>query len=572
MLNEPVAACAETDREIDVPPSEPHSLAIESFLPIVQTIVDILADDVDHPEVWQALAKAAKHDVADLRALLARLGPMQTGSARKAIDIIGGVVHALSVDREQGLASLHALLPAHPHCPQVAGAIFFIGRHGQPGPSADLTGRFCDAPFRKFETLMDGTVAPCCSIWTQQRLGHLDTQTAEEIWNSPDAQAMRASIHDGSYRYCNKLRCSFIIDDALPKAKAITDPAMRHVIDEEQIELDTGPSWMFLAHDVTCNLSCPSCRDRILAANAEQEARFDIIERDVLRPLLNGAGPVDLALSGQGDPWSSPHYRSILRYLADHDLDVALELHTNALLMNEGRWADYAGLEKYRALVNVSIDACTPWVFEVVRRPGNWAKLLPNLHFIAAKRAREEFRAFHINATIQLDNFHELGSLISFGATLGVDSVRLYMIQNTGGHLAEDYTRKNVADENHPLHLAFLETLRDPRLALPTAHLYDVANWRLRSLATMLPSDSLPTDWTREDLDSALREATGRPEIIVALCAAGRIGFPDDLDLPICEARALVALGFTAQARYRMKERLALGGDDIDIGSAIMAH
>ncbi len=533
------------------------------FLPIISAIADILADGLDHPEVWRAVADAADHDVSDLRRLLAVLRTTSTGTALKSVLLVDSILHALTDDREAGLAMLHRLLPEHPHCPQVAGAIFFVDRHGRDGPSADLSGRFCDAPFVKFETIMDGTVAPCCSIWTQQRLGNLDTQTASEIWNSPEAQTMRASIHDGSFRYCNKLRCSHIIDDALPVAAEITDPEMRTIIDEAQVALETGPRWVFLAHDVTCNLSCPSCRDRILAADEAQEARFDVIERDVLRPLLTGRGPVSLAVSGQGDPWSSPHYRSILRYVADHELDIELDLHTNALLMSEKRWSDYAGLDRYRALVNVSIDACTPWVFETVRRPGKWEKLLPNLDFIAAKRARGEFRAFHLNATIQLDNFHEMGALISFGESLGVDSVRLYMIQNTGGHLASGYARLNVADENHPLHLAFLETLRDPRLASPGAHLYDVANWRTRSRAMSLPSDKLRRSDCRQELDSALREAHSRPAEIVALCAAGRIRFPTDLDLPLHEARALQVLGFGEQARYRLNERLALGGEDI---------
>ena len=65
-------------------------------------------------------------------------------------------------------------------------------------------------------------------------------------------------------------------------------------------------------------------------------------------------GNAVIALSGQGDPWSSPHYRSILRYMADNSLNVGLNLHTNALLMGPRRWADYAGLDKYKALVDVS--------------------------------------------------------------------------------------------------------------------------------------------------------------------------------------------------------------------------
>ncbi len=542
-------------------PAPSDAIAVHPFLPIIEDIAVILADDLDHPEVWRAVATAATHDVTDLCALLDLLRVGSTGTGLKTVNLLGAMLHALTIDRSTGLAMLQQMLPDHPHCPQVAGAIFFASRHGQAGGSADLTGRFCDAPFVKFETLMDGTVAPCNSIWTQQRLGQLDGQTAAQIWNSPAAQAIRASIHDGSFAYCNKLRCSKIIDDALPEAAAIADPAMRAIIDEQRTELDTGPSWVFLAHDVTCNLSCPSCRDRILAADEAQEQRFAVIERDVLQPLLGGQGRVRLSLSGQGDPWSSPHYRSILRYLADNDLDVELELHTNALLMNGQRWSDYAGLEKYDALVNVSIDACTPWVFETVRRPGKWAQLLPNLQLISKKRLQSVFREFHINTTVQLDNYHEMPALVSFAQAIRADSVRMYMMQNTGGHVAGDYARKNVARESHPLHRAFLETLRDPRLGLPIAHLYDIAHWRARAMEMTLPSDTLPANYGLADLADALRDANDRPDRQVALCVAGRIRFPHDLDLLLQEARALAALGFRQQADYRLQEWLALGGE-----------
>jgi hypothetical protein len=533
------------------------------YFPIVDNIVRQLGDGLDHPEIWTALAAAAEHDVGDLRDLLDILRMTQSGGVLKGVNIITGILHALAVDRREGIAFLNGLAVAHAHCPQVAGAMFFVQRHGQEGPSADLSDRFCESPFVKFETLMDGTVAPCCSIWTEQRLGSLDGQTFDQIWNSTAAQDMRASILDGSYRYCHKQRCSLILDDALPKRDEVTDPELRAIIEEGRTELNRGPRWLFLAHDVTCNLACPSCRDGILAANEAQEQRFDTIERDVFRPLLNAKGEVLISVSGQGDPWSSPHYRSILRYMSDHDVNAKLDMHTNALLMNEARWAQYPGLEKYRAMVNVSIDACTPWVYQVVRRPAKWDKLYPNLQFIAAKRARSEFREFRLNATIQLDNFHEMPALVEVAEELGADSMRMYMIQNTGGHLAKDYGHKNVGASTHPLHLAFLETLRDERLGASIAHLYDVANWRARAFEMELPSDSLPKDYSRAELQDALMKARGNLERLVALCAAGRTRFRTDLDLLLLEAQALEALGFPQQAAYRLKEREALGGEAI---------
>src|SRR5262249_33100104 len=157
-----------------------------------------------------------------------------------------------------------------------------------------------------------------------------------------------------------------------------------------------------------CNLSCPSCRSGLLVSDETQEKRLDKILDTVLTPALTTGETVELSLSGQGDPWSSQHYRSILRLLADNDLNVKLSLHTNGLLMTEKRWEEYSGLAKYRPLVNVSIDAVNAWTYSVIRRNGDWTKLRENLEFIAGLRREGEVSEFYLNATVQLDNYHEL--------------------------------------------------------------------------------------------------------------------------------------------------------------------
>lgn len=521
----------------------------------LEAIIALLGDALDHPEAWSALDGLGRDHRQALRELVTGIIAFQTPAVIKPMRILLALIEVLDGARVEGLAALRQLEADFALCPQVAGAIFFADRHGDPARSADLSARFCEAPFVKFETLIDGTVAPCCSIWTQKRLGTLGAMRAEEIWNGADAQEMRESILDGSFRFCNKQRCTFIREDALPLRSAVSDPALRAAIDGNLTILPQAPRWLFLAHDSTCNLACPSCRSDLMGASEAEERRFDIIEQQVFEPML-ARGALTLSLSGQGDPFASHHYRSILRRIAEQDYALTLDLHTNALLLNEERWQAYAGLEKYRPLVNVSIDACTPEVYEIVRRPGKWDRLAPNLAFIAAKRAAGTFREFHMNATIQLDNFHQMPAMMAHAEALGADSMRLYMMQNTGAHLSADFARKNVADRSHPLHLAFLETLRDPALARPVAHLYDVAGWRDQAHAETLPSDALGARadyqmWL-DAIDAAI--GAGRLDAVIALCIAARRHFNEAL-LCTIEAQALRRLGFTLQASYRDADR-----------------
>lgn len=431
--------------------------------------------------------------------------------------------------------------------------------------AVDLRTKFCAAPFEQFETLVDGNVSPCCSLWVEDRIGNLDRQSFEEIWNSETAQRIRESIHDGSFRHCRKDRCAHLIHGTLPDRDAVTDPELRAIIDQRLTKLARPPRHLFLAHDVTCNLSCPSCRSGVEVADATTERRLDVIERTVLQPIFASGAPVDVSVSGQGDPWSSKHYRSVLKHLAAHDLNVTLNLHTNGLLMTPARWAEYQGLEKYRPSVNVSIDACRPWTYAVLRRGGEWTRLEENLRFLADKRREGVFSAYFLNATVQLDNVHELADIVALGAELGCDAVRLYAIQNTGGHLTDDYARKNVASPGHPLHLAFQETLRNPAFDHPVAKLYDLHAMRQAALAATLPSDAAPIESARACMARfQLHMNVGEYEQAAALAAHGRWRFPDEGDLFILEAAALEALGFVEQAAYRYRECLRRNPDDLN--------
>ncbi|WP_068084153.1 SPASM domain-containing protein [Novosphingobium rosa] len=522
---------------------------------MLDLLVQNLADGVDHPEVWTLLGDLRRDPalpllLETLQAARPMINHWRTG---QSLDIVAGVLTALIEDKAAGLALLKAIEVRHAACPQLAGACFFVSRIDDAHRTADLSARFCEAPFVKFETLIDGTVAPCCSIWTQHRLGHLDRQSFEEIWNSPDAQAMRESILDGSFRYCHKQRCTLIMEDSLPLRDEVQDITLRQIIDEHRTELSTAPQWLFLAHDPTCNLACPSCRAGLEIASPAQQARFDIIMDKVLRPLLDSGDNLKVSISGQGDPWSSQHYRDILRHIADNDLSIKLQINTNALLMGEKRWADYAGLERHDPDVIVSIDAATPWVYEHVRKPGKWPKLIENLRFIADRHAAGVFPLYALNATIQLDNYHDIPALVALSEALGADELQLYMIQNTGAHLGHSFARANIADAAHPLHLSFLETLRNPCLDRPVVHMYDVANWRAKALEQHLPSDDLGDDWDREQALEAIRASVRSDDYVraAALCAAVRQRFPADADLLLAEGAILDELGFTRQGDWR---------------------
>ncbi|MBC9034352.1 hypothetical protein IAG41_18340 [Sphingomonas sp. JC676] len=160
-----------------------------------------------------------------------------------------------------------------------------------------------------------------------------------------------------------------------------------------------------------------------------------------------------------------------------------------------------------------------------------------------------------LNGTgIGQDNFHEMAAMVRFAERRGADLIQF--------HLGDD----DLSDLRHPLHLAFLETLRDPILTNPIVDLGDIAPWRERALESELPSDALGTDYDRAELDHAIRASLPQVEARLALCAAGHVRFPEDLELFGREAQALYELGFRTEARARLAACVALGGEAIAIG------
>ncbi len=83
---------------------------------------------------------------------------------------------------------------------------------GNPG----LKGKFCPKPFERFELQENGSVYLCCPGWLPRPAGNLNSDSAARIWNSDQAQAIRRSILDGDFSYCNKALCPEIQARSLP--------------------------------------------------------------------------------------------------------------------------------------------------------------------------------------------------------------------------------------------------------------------------------------------------------------------------------------------------------------------
>ena len=328
-----------------------------------------------------------------------------------------------------------------------------------------LRDRFCPSPWSYAEIFSTGEVFVCCSAWTNFKfIGNIFTDPPELVWNSRQAIAMRAGILEGSFCECDHLKCPHIFGNLLPTRQSIRQAwhggVMGEAIDRNLTSLAHGPLVVKLNTDESCNLSCPSCRDKLLVAAKSKQARLQLAFDNFILPFLKDARI--LVLSGDGDPFGSNHYRHVMIQTAEHLPNLKVGLHTNAVLLDEKAWED-CRLEGRTEMVQVSIDAATEKTYSIVRRGGDFNRLLKNLDFIAAKRRSNDIKRFDIIFVVQTHNFEEMKDFILLGKQLGVDSVEFMLIyQWSRGLNSVEYQQQKIWGAEHPRHREFLKVISDP--------------------------------------------------------------------------------------------------------------
>jgi len=330
---------------------------------------------------------------------------------------------------------------------------------------SDLRGRFCQNPWTYAEIFGGGGVYICCPIWTGDKaVGNIFEDSPEEIWNSYQAVLLREGILNGSFDQCDHHKCPYIIGNSLPTRESIKDdwlgPELVEVIARHQVRLPRGPRVVKLGYDTSCNLWCPSCRSQLITAKKAEQEKLRKIRDEFIIPFLKDARA--LVLSADGDPFGSNHYRDVMRLTCEKLPRLRLGLHTNAVLLDEKAWND-CGLEGRTDMIQISIDASTAETYSIVRRGGDFDRLLSNLQFLAMKHREKAFERFDFLFVVQTRNFLEMPDFVRLGQLLGANSVQFSLIDHWGrGMTHAQYREQKIWGPEHPRHHEFLAVLEDP--------------------------------------------------------------------------------------------------------------
>jgi wyosine [tRNA(Phe)-imidazoG37] synthetase (radical SAM superfamily) len=328
-----------------------------------------------------------------------------------------------------------------------------------------LQGKYCLTPFNSVHIAFNGDVRMClCPAWQTIPIGNILQHNLDTLLNSSLARQVRQSIIDGTYDFCNEKQCPILINDQLNTIDTVPDNIRYQIEDNTRYGM---PYEIVLTGDLTCNLSCPSCRKAVIKLDESQRQQ----QQDIANTLYNNifSKPTDQHIrfmpGAAGEIFSSAMMLGMLSKLNLQDFpNIKITLHTNGLLV-EKNWDKIAHLASAIDNITISIDACTAPTYESVRRGGKWPALLSALDFISSKKQQFGFD-WHARMIVQKENYQEIPEFYNFCKSYNIDRIEYSRLLDWRSWSREEFLKNDVLDINHPNRVKALEKIQSIQ-ALP---------------------------------------------------------------------------------------------------------
>jgi hypothetical protein len=327
----------------------------------------------------------------------------------------------------------------------------------------------CKLPYTNFEVNASGGVYVCCSHLVPTPIGNITAESAESIWNSEQAKRMRASVVDGSFRYCDHLNCELMGHESLPRqdSEAIkSDPVMGAAVLDNVFEVEPIEILSF-GYDDSCNLSCPSCRPE-LRMMSWNEGKIGV--EDKVAALLPSVKV--LYLNPCGEVFVSKPSRRVLQAIDPQTCpDLKVFIISNGTLFSESEYNKFSNIHGKLAAVRISTDAATRETFETIRRGGRWDRFMENMRFLGRLRREGQIGFLFLSFTYQVGNFREMKAFVEMCEEIGADQAKFEKLLRTSDAMTlEEYDERAVHRPGHPLYQEYLEVIADPIFKQPNVY------------------------------------------------------------------------------------------------------
>lgn len=320
-----------------------------------------------------------------------------------------------------------------------------------------LNNYVCTNPFKYLDVQTDGDFL-CCPSWCPVNIG----ETNRLDWFSDNAEKVRESVLDGTYKYCDHSICpslNLLINNGDSSGVFIK----KNEFDIDDYRL--GPENIVFSWDRSCNLKCPSCRSTNILNDTENS--IDNKKYDILKNVEDQFGKTikKLFITGSGDPFYSNIYRN---YLKDFDKSKypnleEIQIITNGNLLNEKMWNSLKA-SPFIKLIEISVDAGTKETYETVSRlNGQWDKLITNLKFLSTLKSIKFTMVSMVVSQYnykEMETFYKLMYEIFEGSTTHLTiNFRQLVYWESGKYTEEEVKNIQVFNIEHELHNDFKNEL-----------------------------------------------------------------------------------------------------------------
>jgi MoaA/NifB/PqqE/SkfB family radical SAM enzyme len=313
----------------------------------------------------------------------------------------------------------------------------------------NFAGKFCLQPYNTIEVGPTGWVRLCgCANWMPAVIGNIFEHSLEFLLATPQAIEIRKSITQGTYDYCNENTCGVIANDQLVKKHHLSNSDLELVDNPEQFEL---PREIFLAGDLVCNLSCPSCRTSIVKHLPEEIATSQTLGKILTKNLFTTPSDktISLHLSTTGELFAS---RLLLSFLENINIDdfpnLRLWIQTNGLLCKKF-WYKIEKLESKIQNITVTIDAAEANTYHLLRRGGDWIDLQNNLAWLKQKK-KQLSMSLHTRMIVQQQNYQQMKSFYDMSLNYDADRIEYSRINDWGTYPPGVFLTHDVFNPAHP--------------------------------------------------------------------------------------------------------------------------
>ena len=322
----------------------------------------------------------------------------------------------------------------------------------------------CKEPFYKIEIETNGDVCLCCQTWHPKIVGNLFKNTIEEIWQGKEAQLVRASIIDQSYKYCSLDICPAWISKTIPEDELINElhPGWNDGVATTQFRLPEEVKFNF---DNSCNLWCPSCRTDRVQYNPEHHkySQAEHILNQIKLAYLSkpSTAKFGFTITSSGDAIGSHLYRNFLLSLDGEQFpNMRLIILTNGVMLTEKVINQMARIHKNIKQITISVDAATADTYNIVRAGGDFEQLQKNIEYLNQCRTLA-----HVNLAytfvVQRDNFKEMKQFADWMLKYPRSKIRFTRIVQFNNQAKSHFRDQNLWSPAHKDHNEFFDAMAD---------------------------------------------------------------------------------------------------------------